>query len=59
MTEKKTYHKPISKCTEIGNTELICDSPFNTNDPEEMEDDDVVGSRFRGFTFEDEEYEYN
>lgn len=55
-TDKKTYLTPISKCTEIENTELmICDS-FNTDDPEEMDDDDTAGSKFRGFTFEDEEY---
>lgn len=48
-TDKKTYHKPISKFIEIDNTELICNSPFNTDDPEEMDDDDTAGSKFRGY----------
>lgn len=58
-TDKKTYLTPISKCTEIENTELICDS-FNTDDPkemEEMEDDDTAGSKFRGFSFSFEQDE--
>lgn len=58
-TDKKTYLTPISKCTEIENTELICDSPspFNTDDPEEMDDDDTAGSKFRGFSFSFEQDE--
>lgn len=57
-TDKKTYLTPISKCTEVENTELICDSTFNTDDdPKEMDDDDTAGSKFRGFSFSFEQDE--
>lgn len=55
-TDKKTYLTPISKCTEIENTELICDS-FNTDDPKEMEEGEPAGSKFRGFSFSFEQDE--
>lgn len=45
---KRTYLTPKCLCAEIDNEELLCQSQFNTNDPEEMEEDDEAGVKAQG-----------